>query len=136
MATINILFSRDPTKDPITRGMCPLINLCLQLYMLIKFCAIFAGFEIALTFFNVPNASMLVQPVSFVFIGILVFSNVRGFLINVYKLFKLYSTEKKSNSIALLVTSIMASYFVSTILLMRMALPPHYRYVMKILVLF
>eukprot|EP01138_Halocafeteria_seosinensis_P007203 gb/GECG01007366.1/.p1 GENE.gb/GECG01007366.1/~~gb/GECG01007366.1/.p1 ORF type:complete len:208 (+),score=4.48 gb/GECG01007366.1/:1-624(+) len=126
MATINILFSRDPTKDPITRGTTQRWNGVFLEHNGDHYC-LPAGFEIVLTFFNVPDANMLVQPVSFVFIGILVFSNVRGFLTNVYKLFKLYSSEKKSNSITLLVTSIMASYFVSTVLLMRMALPPNYR---------
>ncbi len=103
MATANVLLSRDPTSDPITTGL-----------------------KLALTYASIPDPHLLVQPLSFLMAGGLVFSNVRGFLLSASKVFRVYAGGA-SVSMGLLLAGVMGSYFVSTILLMRMALPAQYR---------
>lgn len=63
-AMVSIVMRQAPGKDPVTRG-----------------------FEILLIFLNVPNAHLWMQPVSFTFVGILVFTNVRGILISFSNIF-------------------------------------------------
>lgn len=105
MATINIIFSRDPTKDPITLAS-----------------------ERALKYFGVELPGMWVQPISFAVAGALVFTSVRGFLISFLKIFAAWSsTAVSTNSVALLLAYVMDAYFVATVLLMRMNLPPQFR---------
>lgn len=104
MAVVNIVFARDPTKDPITRG-----------------------FEILLTFFRIPDAEFFVQPVSFVVIGILVFTSIRSFLLFFARLFHRVSTSVTSSRVALLFAIVTGTYFVSTVLLLRMSMPEQYR---------
>ena len=55
--TVNIIFSLDPKKDPITRG-----------------------FELGLKVLSVEDPEVWVQPASFILVGCLVFASVRGFL--------------------------------------------------------
>jgi len=103
MATANVLLSRDPTSDPITTGL-----------------------KLALTYASIPDPHLLVQPLSFLMAGGLVFSNVRGFLMSASKVFRVYAGGV-GVSTGLLLAGVMGSYFVATILLMRMALPAQYR---------
>ena len=59
MTFYNVWFHRDPVKDPITRGL-----------------------EIALVFFSVSpaTAALCMQPISFVFVSVLMVSSVRGLI--------------------------------------------------------
>lgn len=104
MATVNIIFDRDPTKDPVTRG-----------------------FEIILIFLSVPNSELLVQPVSFIFVFVIVTTTIRSFLINLIKMFSAWSSSVTSNSVLLFLAQVMGAYFISVVLLIRMAMPPNYR---------
>lgn len=113
MALINIMFSRDPTKDPIT-----------------------SMFEVILIYLRVPRteAALWVQPVSFVFIGILVFTSVRGFLLSFSQAVNMKSIQKlggfssvTSSSVILVFAQVMGMYFVSVLLLLRMSMPEEFR---------
>jgi golgi pH regulator len=111
MAFVNLVFSRDPTKDPVTQG-----------------------FELLLVFFRVPRdeAGLWVQPVSFAFVGTLVFTSVRGFLLSFSQLVASFSSRLglssvTSSSVVLLLAQVMGMYFVSVLLLLRMSMPEEYR---------
>uniref|UniRef100_A0A7S2WGS1 Abscisic acid G-protein coupled receptor-like domain-containing protein n=1 Tax=Mucochytrium quahogii TaxID=96639 RepID=A0A7S2WGS1_9STRA len=107
MATINILLSRDPQKDPITRG-----------------------FQIFFMIFNAKvDIQFWSQFLSLIMVGVLVFTSVRGFLITISKIFHQVSTSISSNSVVLLLGQMMGMYFISFTLLMRMNLPQEYRQV-------
>ena len=67
------------------------------------------------------------QHISFVFIGILVASNVRGFLIRMSKIFSAISTANSFRVFGIFLAWLMGMYFVSFVLLMRMNMPPEYR---------
>lgn len=107
-AMISIVLRLDPTrgKDPVTRGM-----------------------EVLLIFLKVPNPHMWIQPASFVLIGVLVFTNVRGFLINLNTVFSVVGSDRgvTGNSIVLLLAQVMGTYFVATVLMMRLSMPEPYR---------
>ena len=113
MALINIIFFRDPTKDPIT-----------------------SIFELILIYLRVPRneAALWVQPVSFVFVGILVFTSVRGFLLSFSQAVSFQSIQKlggfssvTSSSVILIFAQVMGMYFVSVLLLLRMSMPEEFR---------
>lgn len=111
MSFANIVLRRDPTKDPVT-----------------------SAFEWALVLLSVPRkqAEMYVQPVSFVFVGTLVFTSVRGFLMSLSQLFSAFSrslglSPVTSASFVLLLAEVMGMYFVSVLLLLRMSMPEEYR---------
>lgn len=103
---INIVFDRVIKTDPVTKGM----SIALSL------------FQIDI---DVPYWS---QVISFVMIGIMVALTVRGFLIKLLQVFSEYSSSFTSTQVALILTQVMGMYFVSTVLLIRMNLPPEYRY--------
>lgn len=103
-ASINIVFRRDPKKDPITR----LFEILLLLF----------GFELPETY---------AESLSFLLVGILVFNSVRGFLVTMAKVFRSFSGSISSNLVVLVCCEIMGMYFVSSALLMRMNLPLKYR---------
>ena len=69
------------------------------------------------------------QYLSFAMIGILVFSSVRGFLLSVMKVFHQTgsSSHVSSNAFVLIISELMGMYLTSSVLLMRMNLPPTYR---------
>ena len=115
MCTVNIAFSRDPRTDAISRG-----------------------FEIYRFWFRwlpflpeIPASYILAvsQYLSFAMIGILVFSSVRGFLLSVMKVFHQTgsSSHVSSNAFVLIISELMGMYLTSSVLLMRMNLPPTYR---------
>ena len=108
MCVVNIAFKRDPTKDPVTSGM-----------------------ELALRWFHVREAHLWVQPISLAFVGLLVFSSVRGFLVSFANLFVAWSSSVTSNSVVVLLAQVMGTYFISSVLLLRMAMPEQYRCVPK-----
>jgi hypothetical protein len=86
-----------------------------------------------LIFLNVPDAHMWMQPVSFIFVGVLVFTNVRGFLISFNQIFSAVGSDKgvTSNSVVLLLAQVMGTYFVATVLMMRMSMPEQFRCVVS-----
>ena len=105
ISAINILFNRDRKRDPVTLGLQRLVY--------------FTHMEVDVVFWS--------QHISFVFIGILVFSNVRGFLIRMSKIFSAISSANSFRVFGIFLTWLMGMYFVSFVLLMRMNMPPEYR---------
>jgi len=71
------------------------------------------------------------QLVSFGLVGMLAFTQVRGFLITIMKIFKATSTPLSSNTMVLLLAEIMGMYFVSSMILMRMNIPQEYREILN-----
>ena len=56
-----------------------------------------------------------------------VLTSIRGLLINLTKFFYAISSSKTSNAIVMFFAQLMGMYFVSSVLLMRMNVPPEYR---------
>jgi Abscisic acid G-protein coupled receptor len=99
--------------------------------------------QILLVFLHVPpdEAAWLVQPASFVFVGVLAFTSVRGFLVSIAQFVTFTGGGKAkpgapssssrggslSTTVALVVAELMGTYFVSSLLLIRMSVPAHYR---------
>lgn len=137
-STINIVFDRVGKIDPVTRSFEILVN--------------WLGLS-----FDVPFWS---QQVSFVLVGIIVLTSIRGLLIQLTKVvwrarapsaqldrtasaqrraqanftmqtFYAIASSASSNLIVLFLAHIMGMYFVSSVLLMRMSVPFHYRYMAR-----
>ena len=103
----NIMFNRVGKKDAITRG-----------------------FEILIHWFGIQfDIEFWAQYISFFMVGVLVTTSVRGFLINLTKIFYAVSSSGSSNIIVLLLAKLMGMYFCSSVLLMRMNVPANYRQV-------
>ena len=144
-ALCNIGWQRDPTKDPVTR----LFEVSWWFFVLcvlsFAFAQPFLMLQIFLVFLRVSpeHATFWVQPVSFVFVGILAVSSVRGFLGSISNLIHFSSGGVRSSTaggargahgdgdlstlIALLLGFVMGTYFVSTLLLIRMSVPEKFR---------
>jgi len=105
MATVNIILNRTLTMDPVTRWL----GLALK----------YLHIEIDVPFWS--------QHISFLLVGVMIASSIRGFLHQLMKFFNEYSNSLSSNNIILMLAQIMGMYFVSTVLLMRMSLPQDYR---------
>jgi hypothetical protein len=105
MATINIIFDRKVSMDPVSRG-----------------------FDIALKWFHVElDVPFWSQHISFILVGIIIASSIRGFLNYLMKFFYEYSSSLTSNNIVLALAQVMGMYFVSSVLLIRMSMPLEYR---------
>lgn len=105
ISSVNIIFDRVGKKDPITKG-----------------------FEILFFFCNINvDVQFWSQQFSFFLVGILIVTSIRGLLITLTKFFYAMSSHKSSNIIVLVLAEIMGMYFVSSVLLMRMNMPPQYR---------
>lgn len=65
---------------------------------------------------------------SLALVGILVFTQTRGFLLTLLKIFRAWSSIASSNSVVLWLAHLMGMYFVSSFVLMRMNLSPQHRY--------
>ncbi|OQR73010.1 Golgi pH regulator-like [Tropilaelaps mercedesae] len=105
ICTINIIFDRVGKVDPVTRGMQIAVD--------------WVGLNVDVKFWS--------QHISFLLVGIIVVTSIRGFLITLTKFFYAIASSKSSNIIVLLLAQLMGMYFVSSVLLMRMNMPPEYR---------
>ncbi|XP_077975151.1 Golgi pH regulator-like [Styela clava] len=105
MCIINIIFNRVGKKDPITKGFEILVH--------------YLGFDVDVSFWS--------QHVSFILVGIMIVTSIRGLLITLTKFFYAISSSKSSNVIVMGLAQIMGMYFVSSVLLMRMNMPASYR---------
>ncbi|KAK7803128.1 hypothetical protein U0070_004167 [Myodes glareolus] len=105
MATINIVLDRVGKTDPVTRGIEITVN--------------YLGIQFDVKFWS--------QHISFILVGIIIVTSIRGLLITLTKFFYAISSSKSSNVIVLLLAQIMGMYFVSSVLLIRMSMPPEYR---------
>ncbi|KAG8226225.1 hypothetical protein J437_LFUL006327 [Ladona fulva] len=110
ISTINIVFDRVGKKDPVTRGM-----------------------EIAVDWLGITwlDVSFWSQHISFFLVGCIVVTSIRGLLLTLTKFFYAISSSKSSNIIVLILAQIMGMYFVSSVLLMRMNMPPEYRIIIS-----
>ena len=90
MCTINIIFDRVGKKDPITQGSEILTHRL--------------GMDVDLTAFA--------QPLSFMMVGVLVLTSIRGLLINLTKFFYAISSSETSNAIVMFFAQLMGMYFV------------------------
>ncbi|KAF8786514.1 Golgi pH regulator-like [Argiope bruennichi] len=105
ICTFNILFDRVGKVDPVTRGIEIAVN-----YMGINF-----------------DVKFWSQYISFILVGVIVVTSIRGLLITLTKFFYAISSSKSSNIIVLALAQIMGMYFVSSVLLIRMNMPSEYR---------
>ncbi|XP_069746573.1 Golgi pH regulator isoform X2 [Narcine bancroftii] len=105
MATINIVFNRVGKTDPVSRGIEITVN--------------YLGIQFDVKFWS--------QHISFILVGIIIVTSIRGLLITLTKFFYAISSNKSSNVIVLVLAQIMGMYFVSSVLLMRMSMPLEYR---------
>ncbi|KAF0698552.1 Aste57867_10834 [Aphanomyces stellatus] len=103
MSTVNVVFRRDRDKDPITSVVEKILYLWPSLTSWI-------------------NVRFIANLSSLIFIGILVFTQTRGFLIIVLKFFRFFSSSVSSNSVVLSLAHLMGMYFVSSFVMMRMNL--------------
>jgi hypothetical protein len=106
MASFNIVFQRVGKTDPISN----------IIQILIKY---FLHVEIDARFWS--------QHASFIFVGVIVGTQMRGFLLFIMQLFHAWSSVLTSNAMILLLAELMGMYFLSSVLLMRMSLPIEYR---------
>lgn len=105
ISTINIVFDRVGKKDMVTRGLEIAVHWC--------------GLEMDVAFWS--------QHVSFILVGCIVVTSIRGLLLTLTKFFYKISSSKSSNIIVLVLAQIMGMYFCSSVLLMRMNMPSEYR---------
>jgi hypothetical protein len=106
MCIINIIFDRVGKVDPVTKGLTITVN--------------WLGMQ-------EDEAIFWSQHVSFILVGVIVITSVRGLLITLTKFFYAIASTKSSNVIVLCMAEIMGMYFVSSVLLMRMNMPEKYR---------
>ncbi|XP_017770215.1 PREDICTED: Golgi pH regulator [Nicrophorus vespilloides] len=105
ICTINIVFDRVGKKDIVTRG--------------IEIAVHWMGLNIDVNFWS--------QHVSFILVGCIVITSIRGLLLTLTKFFNKISSSKSSNIIVLVLAQIMGMYFLSSVLLLRMSMPLEYR---------
>ena len=103
MCTVNIVFSRRPGRDPISR----FLGICLDWFHL--------DF----------NLDFWAQWISFLMVGVMVLLSFRGFLNLVFRLFTHYASG--SNETVLFASNLMGMYFLASVLLFRVNLPSQYR---------
>lgn len=126
ICTINIVFDRVGKKDVVTRGI-----------------------EIAVTWLGVQfDIAFWSQHISFLLVGCIVVTSIRGLLITLtkgwslivktpranplkllifFQFFYKISSSKSSNIIVLILAQLMGMYFCSSVLLIRMNMPAEYR---------
>ena len=105
MSIINVAFSRDPKRDPVT--------LALTIAL-----AVFSSGSI--------DAAFWAQAISFCLVGVLVFNSVRGFFGTVLKVLRKVK-EVDRGTLILTIAQVMGMHFCASLLLMRMSVPEQYR---------
>ncbi|KAK6054129.1 pH regulator A family protein [Cooperia oncophora] len=105
ICTVNIVFDRVGKVDPVTKGIEIGVN--------------WMGIDLDVRFWS--------QHISFLLVGVIAVTSIRGLLITLTKFFLAISSSRSSNIIVLLLAQIMGMYFVSSVLLMRMNMPHQYR---------
>ncbi|CAF4648650.1 unnamed protein product [Rotaria socialis] len=106
---INIIFNRVGKVDPVTKGI-----------------------ELTVHYFNFEfDVQFCSQYVSFILIGIIVVTSIRGLLITLTKFFYFISSGRSSNVIFLFLAQLMGMYFISCVLLIRMNMPAQYRQIIS-----
>ncbi|XP_034234269.1 Golgi pH regulator isoform X2 [Thrips palmi] len=105
ISTINIVFDRVGKKDPVTKGL--------------EIAVHWIGLDMDVAFWS--------QHVSFFLVGCIVVTSIRGLLLTLTKFFYAISSSKSSTIIVLILAQIMGMHFVSSVLLIRMNMPPEYR---------
>jgi len=105
ISAVNIIFDRVGKVDPITKSIEILVH--------------YFGIQFDVHFWS--------QQVSFILVGILIVTSIRGLLITLTKFFYAISSSKSSNIIVLALAEVMGMYFISSVLLMRMNMPEQYR---------
>jgi Abscisic acid G-protein coupled receptor/The Golgi pH Regulator (GPHR) Family N-terminal len=105
MSAVNILFDRRATVDPISRGLALLTG--------------HVGIAVDTHFWA--------QNIALVLVGVMMAASIRGFLRKLMHWFHTYSSAGTSDAIVLLMATVMGTYFCSSVLLIRMNLPPNYR---------
>ncbi|CEP11487.1 hypothetical protein [Parasitella parasitica] len=113
ITTVNVLLQRSNNSDIITR---------LLSMMMSHLDRNDVDFKIDPIFWS--------QQLSFWFAGILVFGSVRGFLKLLARALRVFMHKVtfSTSSILLFVAHMMGMYFLSSVLMMQMSLPPEYRY--------
>lgn len=105
LSSANIVLDRDPKTDPITRGF--------------ELTLIALGLELDAAFWG--------PLIGFILVGVLVFTSLRGFLLLVLAVFRSVASPLHADVWTLFLSAMCALYFVSSLLLMRMNLPPDRR---------
>jgi len=105
ISLINIVFDRVGRKDPVTKGM--------------EIAVHWIGLDIDVQFWS--------QHISFILVGIIILTSIRGFILTMTKFFYAVSSSKSSHIIVLIFAQLMGMYFVSMVMLMRMNMPLDYR---------
>jgi hypothetical protein len=118
ISVVNIIAGRVVRVDPVTRGMNILFIDLMHVDVDVEFWS---------------------QVISFIFIAVLVITQVRGLLLQLLRLFHVFSTSVNSENVAqdtthsmiILLAEIMGMYFLSSVLLMRMSVPEKYRLIIS-----
>ncbi|KAM3172805.1 Golgi pH regulator [Hymenolepis weldensis] len=105
ISIINILFNRVGLQDPITRG----IDIAVHYF----------GFSVDIPFWS--------QQISFWLVGVIVVTSIRGLLLTLTKFFYALASTKSSNVIVLFLAQVMGTYFLSSVVLLRMNMTAEYR---------
>eukprot|EP01132_Coremiostelium_polycephalum_P004697 gene4697-5867_t len=104
-SALNIVLDRKSGLDPVSRGL-----------------------DITLRYLHIElDVAFWSQHISFLLIGLMTASSVRGFLNQLMKVFHDYSSSLSSNNIVLMLAQVMGMYFISSVLMMRTNMPEHYR---------
>lgn len=110
MCIFNITFDRVAKIDPVTRAF--------------QLLAVFVNLDV--------DVAVWSQYVSFILVGIIIITSVRGFLVSLLLFFDRYSAATSSDLIVLILAQIMGMYFVSSVLLIRMNLPIQFRRIITV----
>lgn len=105
MSFINIIMHRIGKTDPVTYAL-----------------------SMAVHHFQVDiDVEMWSQYFSFMLVGIIAVSSIRGLLIQLMQFSRALSQSISSETVVLFMAQVVGTYFLSSILLIRMSLPPNYR---------
>lgn len=133
MSTVNVVFRRNREKDPITDAIekllyiWPSVSLWVRLVTLLYLCITDRVLTVPSFCTAQLNLRLIAEMASLALVGILVFTQTRGFLLTLVKIFRAWSSIVSSNSVVLWLAHLMGMYFVSSFVLMRMNLSPTHR---------